>query len=522
MPKNLSPTASGLSPIRCAIYTRKSTEERLDLEFNSLDAQRAAAESFIASQKSEGWVCLPKHYDDGGFSGGNLDRPAYNELMKDIEAGEIDCVIVYKVDRLSRSLFDFAQTMKTFDKHGVSFVSVTQQFNTTNSMGRLTLNILLSFAQFEREIISERISDKIAAQRQKGLWCGGQQVLGYDVDRSSASPKLVVNAPEAEMVREIFDSYLKLRSLLPVVVKLEQLGWANKKWLTRKGRYKGGRPFDKCSVYAMLTNSIYVGKIRHKDKIYDGQHEPIVEQQIFDAVQLQLKEHGRGKGQRLVNRHNALLKGLLYCPACGYAMVHCPTKKKSKVYRYYVCQTAIKRGHIQCRTGSLPAPKIEAAVIDSIRCIVDDMGVRRAILEQSERLLQQHQQRHELQLRQLTAQRSRDESELKRTAFDGESGDLFEARRQDLRLRLDKIRIQTAEVEKALEHLKQCRFGPSDVEEAVSDFDRLWSILRAKERVQLMELLVSRVEYDRFEGSLSITYHSTAISALKQNEDEAA
>jgi site-specific DNA recombinase len=281
--------------------------------------------------------------------------------------------------------------MKAFDASGVSFVSVTQQFNTTNSMGRLTLNILLSFAQFEREIISERISDKIAAQRQKGLWCGGQQVIGYDVDRSSTSPKLVVNAQEAEMVREIFDSYLSLQSLLPVVQKLDQLGWTNKTWLTRKGRYKGGRPFDKCSLHALLTNVIYAGKIRHKDQIYNGQHEPIIDPSVFDKVQTQLKEHGRGSGKRLVNRHNALLKGLLHCPTCRYAMVHCPTKKKSKVYRYYVCQTAIKRGHNQCRTGSIPAPVIEAAVVESLRCVVDDEGVRRAVFEQSEQLLQQHQ-----------------------------------------------------------------------------------------------------------------------------------
>jgi len=508
--------------IRCAIYTRKSTEERLDLEFNSLDAQREAAESFIASQKSEGWVCLPKHYNDGGFSGGNLDRPAYNELMKDIEAGEIDCVIVYKVDRLSRSLFDFAQTMRNFDANGVSFVSVTQQFNTTNSMGRLTLNILLSFAQFEREIISERISDKIAAQRQKGLWCGGQQVLGYDVDRSSTSPKLVVNAQEAEMVREIFDSYLSLQSLLPVVQKLDQLGWANKTWLTRKGRYKGGRPFDKCSLHALLTNVIYAGKIRHKDQVYNGQHEPIIDPSMFDKVQTQLKEHGRGSGKRLVNRHNALLKGLLHCPTCGYAMVHCPTKKKSKVYRYYVCQTAIKRGHNQCRTGSIPAPAIETAVVESLSCIVDDEGVRRAVFEQSEQLLQLHQQRHDLQLRQLTSQRSRDEAELKRMATEGEAGDLNEARRQELKTRLARTQARIDVVESDLEQLSQCRFGRSDVEEAISDFDQLWAILRPKERVQLMELLVSRVQYDRFEGALSISYHPTAITALIQNTEEAA
>jgi site-specific DNA recombinase len=235
-----------------------------------------------------------------------------------------------------------------------------------------------------------------------------------------------------------------------------------------------------------------------------------------------LKEHGRGNGNRLVNRHNALLKGLLHCPACGYAMVHCPTKKKSKVYRYYVCQTAIKRGHSQCRTGSIPAPAIEAAVVDSIRCVVDDEGVRRAVFEQSEQLLQQHRQRHDLQLRQLTSQRSRDESELKRMATEGEACDLNDVRRKDLKTRLAKTQARIVEVEKDLEHLKQCRFGRSDVEEAVSDFDKLWAILRAKERVQMMELLVSRVQYDRFEGALSISYHPTAISALIQNEEEAA
>jgi site-specific DNA recombinase len=272
----------------------------------------------------------------------------------------------------------------------------------------------------------------------------------------------------------------------------------------------------------LLTNVIYAGKIRHKDQIYAGQHEPIIEQKVFDAVQLQLKEHGRGKGQRLANRHNALLKGLLYCPACGYAMVHCPTKKKSKVYRYYVCQTAIKRGHSQCLTGSISAPPIEAAVIESLSCIVDDEGVRRAVFEQSEQLQQQHQQRHELQLRQLTSQRSRDEAELKRMATEGEAGDLNDARRHDLKTRLAKTQARIVEVEKDLEHLKQCRFGRSDVEEAVSDFDQLWTILRPKERVQLMELLVSRVYYDRFEGALSITYHPTAISALIQNEEGAA
>ncbi|XZE35686.1 recombinase family protein [Pirellulaceae bacterium SH501] len=508
--------------IRCAIYTRKSTEERLDLEFNSLDAQRDAAQAYIASQKSEGWVCLPKRYDDGGFSGGNLDRPAYNELMKDIEAGEIDCVVVYKVDRLSRSLFDFAHSMRVFEACGVSFVSVTQQFNTTNSMGRLTLNILLSFAQFEREIIGERIRDKIAAQRQKGLWCGGQPVLGYDVDRSSTSPKLVVNAKEAEMVRTIFDSYLKLGSLLPVVEKLHELGWANKTWLTRKGRTKGGRPFDKCSVHALLTNQVYLGKIRHKDQIHEGQHEPLIDQAVFDKVQTQLKEHGRGEGKRLINRHNALLKGLLYCPTCGYTMVHCPTKKKSKVYRYYVCQTSIKRGRAFCQTGSIPAPAIENAVLEEIKCLVKDDGLRREIFEQSERLRQDKIQRLEIQLRQTKMQRSRDEAELHRMSTEGGNSEFDELRRQELNHRLAHTNSRLVELEAELERLLDSRFEKTDVEEAIGDFDRLWSLMKFKERVELLELLVSRIEYDRSDGTLLIDYHPTAISALIENAEEAA
>jgi site-specific DNA recombinase len=214
--------------VRCAIYTRKSTEEGLHQEFNSLDAQREAGEAYIASQQHEGWGCLPNRYDDGGFTGGNLDRPAMKRLMADIQAGKIDCVVVYKVDRLSRSLLDFARIMEVFDKQKVAFVSVTQHFNTATSMGRLVLNVLLSFAQFEREIIGERIRDKLAAQKRKGKWTGGAPILGYDVDRSGPSPKLVVNAAEAARVRHIFELYLSKGSLMPVVAELARKGWTTK------------------------------------------------------------------------------------------------------------------------------------------------------------------------------------------------------------------------------------------------------------------------------------------------------
>jgi site-specific DNA recombinase len=232
-----SPKATATRVVRCAVYTRKSTEEGLDQEFNSLHAQRESAEAYIKSQKQMGWVCLPKHYDDGGFTGGNMDRPALQRLLDDVDQGRVDCVIVYKVDRLSRSLLDFARIMETFEKRQVAFVSITQQFNTATSMGRLVLNVLLSFAQFEREIISERTRDKIAAARRRGKWVGGHPLLGYDVQNS----KLVVNEEEAVRVRAIFELYLKHQGLIPVVQELEKLGWLTKRWQTRKGIFGTGR-----------------------------------------------------------------------------------------------------------------------------------------------------------------------------------------------------------------------------------------------------------------------------------------
>jgi site-specific DNA recombinase len=316
--------------IRCAIYSRKSTDDGLDQEFNSLDAQREAGEAFITSQKNEGWVCLPDRYDDGGFSGGNMERPGILRLLADIEAGKVDCVVVYKVDRLSRSLMDFARIMETFEKQEVSFVSVTQQFNTTHSMGRLTLNILLSFAQFEREIIGERIRDKIAAQRRRGKWAGGIPVLGYDVDRSTSTPKLVVNATEGARVREILELYLQLGSLLPLVEELERRGWHNKAWQTRKAQPRGDRPFDKGNLYALLTNPIYIGKIKHKTELYDGEQEPIVTPELFGQVQARLLENGRTGCIEVRNKHGALLKGLLVCKACDRAMTHTFTGNGSR------------------------------------------------------------------------------------------------------------------------------------------------------------------------------------------------
>ena len=278
-----SKSASESAPIvRSAIYTRKSTEEGLDQDFNSLDAQRESAEAFIESQKNEGWVCLPKRYDEGGFTGGNMNRPALKRLKADAEAGKIDCFVVYKVDRLSRSLMNFAMMMETLEKHNISFVSVTQQFNTTHSMGRLTLNILLSFAQFEREIISERTRDKMTAARKKGKWIGGVPVLGYDIDPRGR--RLIVNEEEAFRVRSIYELYLERQSLLSTAQELNRRGWMTKRWITKKGRELGGKVFDKNRLFRLFTNSVYIGKIDFKGEVYAGEHQSIVEDELVYQI----------------------------------------------------------------------------------------------------------------------------------------------------------------------------------------------------------------------------------------------
>jgi DNA invertase Pin-like site-specific DNA recombinase len=273
--------------LRCAIYTRKSSEEGLAQEFNSLDAQREAAEAYILSQRHTGWIALAEHYDDGGYTGANLERPALRRLLADIEAGAIDCVLVYKVDRLSRSLLDFARLMGIFEQRGVSLVSVTQQFNTTASLGRLTLNILLSFAQFEREIIAERTRDKMSAARRKGKWVGGIPALGYDV--APGGGKLVVNEEEAQQVRVIFTMYLEHGTLSPVLSDIQGRQWTTKRWITKKGRRHPGRPFVAADVLRLLTNRIYTGRVHDQGQIYPGEHTAIVEEAVWQRVNTRLE-----------------------------------------------------------------------------------------------------------------------------------------------------------------------------------------------------------------------------------------
>jgi DNA invertase Pin-like site-specific DNA recombinase len=341
--------------LRCAVYARKSSEEGLDQEFNSLDAQREACEAYVASQKAEGWVLVPDRFDDGGFSGGTLDRPALQRLIADIEARRVDVVVVYKIDRLSRSLMDFAKLVEVFDRTGVTFVSITQSFNTTTSMGRLTLNILLSFAQFEREVIGERIRDKFAASRARGMWMGGFVPLGYDVkDR-----KLVINRSEAARVRMIFQSFVRLGSATALARALRSDGVTGKR----------GKPVDKGYLYKLLKNRVYVGEAVHKGSAYPGEHKAIIDRRLWDQVQSILRESPRLRAARTRAQTPALLKGLIFGPT-GCAMSPTHTRKGGRLYRYYISQSVLKEGAGACPVGRVPAAEIEAAVIDQLRNVL--------------------------------------------------------------------------------------------------------------------------------------------------------
>jgi site-specific DNA recombinase len=360
--------------IRCAVYTRKSTEEGLEQEFNSLDAQREAAEAYIKSQRHLGWTVLPQHYDDGGFTGGNIDRPALKRLLEDIEAQRVDCVMVYKVDRLSRSLLDFARLMDRFDQRSVSFVSVTQQFNTTTSLGRLTLNILLSFAQFEREIIGERTRDKMSAARRKGKWTGGIPVLGYDVPPGGG--RLIVNHEEAVRVREIFKLYAKHRSIAAVATELQRRHWNTKSWTTKHGAQRVGTVFNQPKLLRLLTNATYVGRVEHKGTIYPGEQPAILDPEVWEEINAELRGARRGLSGVKRTKQIGLLTGLLFCRNCDQSMVPTYTAKGDRRYRYYICQVARKKGWSACPTKSIAAGIIEGSVVMQLRSALSVDGAR--------------------------------------------------------------------------------------------------------------------------------------------------
>ena len=510
----IAPATTEKQTVRCAVYTRKSVTEGLDQDFNTLDAQREAGEAYITSQKGSGWVCLPEHYDDGGFTGGNLQRPALEKLLADIKAGLIECVVVYKVDRLSRSLLDFSRLVEVFDKYGVSFVSVTQPINTADSTGRLMLNILLSFAQYERELIADRTSDKMSAARRRGKWTGGIPVLGYD----AVDKKLVVNEDEAPLVREIFALYLKHRSISRVCAILQERGWTTKSWTTKKGRVREGKPFTKSTLARHLSNATYVGHVHHRGQIYQGKHRGIIRKQTFDKVQKILAKNQQATGEKISNKYNFLLKGLLRCKACGNAYVPTTTRKGSKVYRYYVCSGAQKNGFKTCPRPTLSAHKMEQLVAQQIRVIGQDPALQAEVLRQVKKATRAETGRLRAEQKQLAAKRDKVAKEttglLQALASGQANGTAISSRLAELEAQTAVLDRRLREMEAELQAVQDSTVDAADLAQTLSLFEPIWDILFPAEQARIIHLLVRQIEYDGKSGKLAISFHPTGIKAL--------
>jgi site-specific DNA recombinase len=496
-------TAAGR--LRCAIYTRKSTDEGLDQEFNSLDAQREAAEAFIFSQRSGGLVALPERYDDGGFTGGNLDRPGLERLLADIRAGVIDCVVVYKVDRLSRSLVDFARIIEIFEKHNVSFVSVTQQFNTTNSLGRLTLNILLSFAQFEREIIAERTRDKISAARRKGKWIGGRPVLGYDIDPQGS--RLTINADEAFQVRTIFKLYLESHALMPVVRETHRRGWRTKQWVTRKGAINGGKVITKGRLFRLLTNPIYIGKVLFKEQTYDGEHEAIVEVVTWERVQEILRRNGRNGGAEARDVYGALLKGLLHCTSCNAGMTRTYLTSNSRRIRHFVCAQGHQSGH----SRGISEAAIKATVVKQIRRMGSDARIVASTMAKAEQ--QRRADIADLRLEHEVAQRALGDMGTKlhklpsdRAVAAKDCIGQIERRMKELSLELASLQRQSVE--------------EGDLRTTLSQFELVWESLNSREQTRIIGALIEGIAYNGVTNRVSVRFRSKGIRGMCRKSAE--
>ena len=496
--------------VRCAIYTRKSTEEGLSMDFNSLDAQREAAEAFVHSQRHEGWVVLPEKFDDGGFTGGNIDRPALKRLMAEIEAGHVDAVVVYKVDRLSRSLLDFSRLMETFDKYACSFVSVTQQFSTVNSMGRLTLNILLSFSQFEREVIGERTRDKMSAARKKGKWVGGSLILGYDLDRDRR--KLVVNEDEAQEVRNIFALYLEKRSVLATVQELNRRGWPRKTWAGKVGQPCGGGAWTKSNLTHLLTNAHYVGKVDYQGEIYEGEHDAIIDGATWAKSQALLTRNRQQVVPTTRNKYGALLRGILKCGTCGCSMNHTYTAKEKIRYRYYVCQNAAKRGYASCDTRSIPAQEIEDFIVDRMAAIGSDEAL---IAEVEGRARTEREE----SLAALVSEKTQIEKSLSHQArtVAGIMGQPNASRRlADLNDQIRAGENRMAEIAAEIAGLEDATISREDVASVLGSFRVLFDRLTPAERTRLVSLVVDQISYNGERGTVSISFHPTGIKTIAE------
>ncbi|MBK8285769.1 MAG: recombinase family protein [Ahniella sp.] len=482
--------------VRVAVYCRVSTIDQTLGEFTSIDNQRAMAEAYVRSQALKNWVLIDEHFDDPGYSASTVERPALRRLLSLVDAGGVDVVISLRLDRLSRSLSDFMKLMDRFRAAGVAFVSVTEAFSTDTPVGRLTMGLLATFAEFERATISARTSEKVSGARRRGRWTGGQPPLGYDVHVDGG--KLVVNEVEAEIVRQVFDLYLTLGSLQATTAELNRRGWRTKTWVTRSGALHAGKPFTKNVVNALVSNPLYVGRTVLRGETFDGEHPAIVDQEIFDRVQRQLAANNVSGGAVTKNRYGHLLRGLLHCAACGCAMTPSVTKKKGRAFRYYTCAVATKTGWRNCPHPSLPARDIENEVVKRIAAVGRDPELVAATLDQVRSLQKSRQP-------QLVAERRQLERDLTRLLDGGRTEDQEQIGRLDARL---------AETGDELAFLRATTVDRRDLTRSLAVFDEVWGCLLPREQERVIGLLVERVEFDGERQTVAITFRPTGIRTL--------
>jgi DNA invertase Pin-like site-specific DNA recombinase len=507
---------------RCAVYTRKSTEEGLDQEFNSLDAQRESGEAFIASQRSQGWDCLPDRYDDGGFTGANIERPVLRRLLDDIEHGKVDAVVVYKVDRLSRSLLDFARLMEVFERRQVSFVSVTQQFNTATSMGRLVLNVLLSFAQFEREMIAERTRDKIAAARRKGKWTGGPVPLGYRV----VDKKLVVEDLEAVVAREVFDLYEQHRSALAVAHALNDSKRRTKRHVAKNGNVREPKKWTKDAILRVLRNPVYAGCMPYGDEVHEGEHVALIDRDRWNRVQAALDGRKTAKHSPRTNPEY-MLRGILRCARCGHAMTPASTRKARRTYRYYRCITRDKEGRHACRTRPLPADAIESFVVERIReatadgtLATDVAGKLRARAEKLKADLLTERTKLPTQIAALAAETRKLVDSIANVNPTAQR--LIEQRIECVTEQLGLHEARLAEVERAMASAYETELEIGWIADTLARFDAAWDALNDENRSRLVRCLVERVEVDEPSGRVTAALVDLGLADENDDEDLAA
>jgi len=494
--------------IRCAIYTRKSTEDGLDQDYNTLDAQRDSCENYIKSQSSRGWSIIPTKYDDGGFTGANTERPAYSRLIADIRAGKIDMVLVYKVDRLSRSLADFANIMAMFNEIGVSFVSITQHFDTSSSLGRMTLNILITFAQFEREMIAERISDKIASSRKRGKYIGGIPVLGYDVENK----KLIPNYDETNQIKSIFNLYLERKSVKQTAMQLNKWGWTTKRWITKKGKATGGLKFTQTNVHSLITNPVFIGKVTYKDEVYEGEHDGIVDEKIFNDVQELLKKNKNGNHASKRRKLNAMLRGILYCGNCGHRMSYTYSKKKNenKTYYYYVCSNKIRNTKHACNSRQLPAIKTEDFVVSHI----SKLGQNNHVIDA---LILKAQNDKTLYVAKLQDEKSTVKYNLDiairqiNNVDDNPSDDNYLL----VKDQIERYQTQINEIDYKIASLKNLEVNSKEVSTVLTKFMPIWDSLTQDRKERVINLIFEKITWRSDEESLDFIFNPMGISLLK-------